>query len=145
MIARRLSRIAEQQRSAAGADTSARLDEVIAAAAASGDAASAREAERLRTGPVEPPSGPLSAPDFEARRRRLLSLIDALAVAQPTLRPRAPVCGTGVEGKVAADSGAAVLARRDGRIIYVTAERIVIETREKDEDGKPYRDVYHKS
>jgi DNA-directed RNA polymerase subunit beta len=62
--------------------------------------------------------------------------------AVPTLRPRAPVCRTGVEGKVAADSGAAVLARRDGRIIYVTAERIVIETREKDEDGKPYRDVY---
>jgi DNA-directed RNA polymerase subunit beta len=62
--------------------------------------------------------------------------------AVPTLRPQAPVCGTGVEGKVAADSGAAVLARRDGRIIYVTAERIVIETRDKDADGKPYRDVY---
>jgi DNA-directed RNA polymerase subunit beta len=62
--------------------------------------------------------------------------------AVPTLRPQVPVCGTGVEGKVAQDSGAAVLARREGRIIYVTAERIVIETREKDEDGKPYRDVY---
>jgi DNA-directed RNA polymerase subunit beta len=62
--------------------------------------------------------------------------------AVPTLRPRSPVCKTGVEHKVAADSGAAVLAKRDGRIIYVTAERIVIETREKDEDGKPYRDVY---
>ncbi|MFN3649642.1 MAG: DNA-directed RNA polymerase subunit beta [Armatimonadota bacterium] len=62
--------------------------------------------------------------------------------AVPTLRPRAPVCGTGVEQKVAADSGAAVVAKRDGRVIYVTAERIVLETREKDEDGKPYRDVY---
>jgi len=62
--------------------------------------------------------------------------------AVPTLRPQKPVCGTGVEGKVAADSGAAVLARRDGRVKYVTAERIVIETRERDEDGKPYRDVY---
>jgi DNA-directed RNA polymerase subunit beta len=62
--------------------------------------------------------------------------------AVPTLRPRSPVCGTGVEHKVAADSGAAVLARREGRVIYVTAERIVIETRERDEDGKPYRDVY---
>ncbi len=62
--------------------------------------------------------------------------------AVPTLRPQVPVCGTGVEGKVAADSGSAVLCRRDGRIIYVTAERIVIETRDKDEQGKPYRDVY---
>ncbi|MBM3457470.1 MAG: DNA-directed RNA polymerase subunit beta, partial [Armatimonadetes bacterium] len=62
--------------------------------------------------------------------------------AVPTLRPQAPVCRTGVERKVAADSGAAVRARRDGRVIYVTAERIVIETRERDEDGKPYRDVY---
>ncbi|MGV3720091.1 MAG: DNA-directed RNA polymerase subunit beta, partial [Actinomycetota bacterium] len=62
--------------------------------------------------------------------------------AVPTLRPQKPVCGTGVEGKVASDSGAAVLARRDGRIKYVTAERIVIETRDRDEDGKPFRDVY---
>jgi DNA-directed RNA polymerase subunit beta len=62
--------------------------------------------------------------------------------AVPTLRPQSPVCKTGVEGKVASDSGAAVVARRDGRIIYVTAERIVVETRDKDEDGKPYRDVY---
>src|SRR5205085_5519108 len=46
--------------------------------------------------------------------------------AVPTLRPRAPVVGTGVEGKVAADSGAAVLARREGRIIYGTSERIAI-------------------
>src|SRR5581483_6906353 len=62
--------------------------------------------------------------------------------AVPTLRPQKPVCGTGVEGKVAADSGAAVRARRDGRVIYVTSERIVVETRDKDADGKPYRDVY---
>jgi DNA-directed RNA polymerase subunit beta len=62
--------------------------------------------------------------------------------AVPTLRPRAPVVGTGVEAKVAADSGSAVRARRDGRVINVTAERIVIEAREKDEAGKPYRDVY---
>jgi DNA-directed RNA polymerase subunit beta len=62
--------------------------------------------------------------------------------AVPTLRPQAPVCKTGVEHKVAADSGAAVLCRREGRVIYVTSERIVIETREKDEDGKPFRDVY---
>jgi DNA-directed RNA polymerase subunit beta len=62
--------------------------------------------------------------------------------AVPTLRPQAPVCRTGVEQKVAADSGAAVLARRDGRVIYVTAERIVIETRDRDDQGKPFRDVY---
>ena len=62
--------------------------------------------------------------------------------AVPTLRPQAPVCKTGVERKVAADSGAAVRAKRDGRVTYVTAERIVIETRDRDEGGHPYRDVY---
>ena len=62
--------------------------------------------------------------------------------AVPTLRPQAPVCKTGVERRIAADSGAAVRAKRDGRVIYVSAERIVLESRERDENGKPFRDIY---
>src|SRR5438270_2883418 len=47
--------------------------------------------------------------------------------AVPTLRARAPVVKTGVERKVAEDSGAAVLARRAGRVRKVTASEIVIQ------------------
>ncbi|MBA2564245.1 MAG: DNA-directed RNA polymerase subunit beta [Gemmatimonadetes bacterium] len=46
--------------------------------------------------------------------------------AVPLLAPQAPVVGTGLEGKVARDSGAVVLARRDGVVESVTAERIII-------------------
>ena len=62
--------------------------------------------------------------------------------AVPLLRPRAPICGTGMETKVALDSGAALRARRAGRVIYVSAEQIVIETRHKDEEGTRVRDTY---
>src|SRR5205823_13295180 len=62
--------------------------------------------------------------------------------AVPLLRAKSPVCKTGVENKVAQDSGAAVLARRDGRVEYVSSARIVIRTRETDPEGQPYYDSY---
>ena len=46
--------------------------------------------------------------------------------AVPLLAPQAPLVGTGLEGKVARDSGAVVLARRDGVVESVNAERIII-------------------
>jgi DNA-directed RNA polymerase subunit beta len=46
--------------------------------------------------------------------------------AVPLLAPQAPLVGTGLEGKVARDSGAVVLARRDGVVENVNAERIII-------------------
>ncbi len=48
--------------------------------------------------------------------------------AVPLLHTEAPVVGTGLEGKVATDSGAAVTAGRGGRVRKVTAEEIVVDT-----------------
>ena len=47
--------------------------------------------------------------------------------AVPLLEPEAPIVGTGMEERAARDSGQVVVARRDGVVISVTAERIQIE------------------
>jgi DNA-directed RNA polymerase subunit beta len=44
----------------------------------------------------------------------------------PLLRARAPIVGTGMEGVTARDSGAVVLARRNGIIDSVDSERIIV-------------------
>jgi len=46
--------------------------------------------------------------------------------AVPLLVPEAPIVGTGMEGKVAEDSGTLVLARRAGTVSYVDADKIVV-------------------
>jgi DNA-directed RNA polymerase subunit beta len=46
--------------------------------------------------------------------------------AVPLLRTHSPLVGTGIEGKVAQDSGVCTLARRDGVIDSVDAGRIVV-------------------
>jgi len=46
--------------------------------------------------------------------------------AVPLLFPEAPYVGTGLERKVALDSGAVVLARNPGEVIHVQADRIVV-------------------
>jgi DNA-directed RNA polymerase subunit beta len=48
--------------------------------------------------------------------------------AVPLLYPQAPIVGTGLEEKVARDSGAVILARRAGTVVRVTAEEIIIDT-----------------
>jgi DNA-directed RNA polymerase subunit beta len=48
--------------------------------------------------------------------------------AVPLLRTRAPLIGTGLEGIVARDSGAGVVAKRDGEVVFVDADRIVVKT-----------------
>ena len=47
--------------------------------------------------------------------------------AVPLLFPQVPLAGTGLEEKVATDSGAVVVARRSGTVTRVTAEEIVID------------------
>lgn len=54
--------------------------------------------------------------------------------AVPLLKTRAPLVGTGMERIVARDSGATVVAKRDGVVVGVDAERIVIKTDDKDEN-----------
>lgn len=46
--------------------------------------------------------------------------------AVPLLNPKAPFIGTGMEYKAAHDSGAALLCKRDGEVVYVDANRIKV-------------------
>ncbi|MCI8434381.1 MAG: DNA-directed RNA polymerase subunit beta [Clostridia bacterium] len=54
--------------------------------------------------------------------------------AVPLLKPEAPIVGTGIEHKIAYDSGVMVIARADGVVQYVDAEHIRI----RENDGKTY-------
>jgi DNA-directed RNA polymerase subunit beta len=59
--------------------------------------------------------------------------------AVPLLNPRTPLVGTGLEEKVARDSGSVVIARRSGVVSSVTADEIVIDADEAHEkrDDRP--------
>lgn len=48
--------------------------------------------------------------------------------AVPLLRGEAPLIGTGMEGVVAMDSGVSVIAKHDGTVDQVSADRIVVRT-----------------
>jgi DNA-directed RNA polymerase subunit beta len=48
--------------------------------------------------------------------------------AVPLLNPRTPVVGTGLEEKVARDSGAVVIAKRSGVVTRVTADEIIVDS-----------------
>ena len=48
--------------------------------------------------------------------------------AVPLLHTDAPLIGTGLEEKVARDSGAVVTASRDGKVVRVTADEIIVDT-----------------
>jgi DNA-directed RNA polymerase subunit beta len=51
--------------------------------------------------------------------------------AVPLLRAEAPLVGTGMEGIVARDSGAVIIAEGDGEVISADASRIVVRSSEK--------------
>jgi DNA-directed RNA polymerase subunit beta len=67
--------------------------------------------------------------------------------AVPLLNPRTPLVGTGLEDKVARDSGAVVIARRAGVVTRVTADEIIVDAgpaeRKKDEDRPLARLTQH--
>src|SRR5690606_28407141 len=56
--------------------------------------------------------------------------------AVPLLYPDAPLVGTGLEEKVARDSGAVILARRGGVVQRVTADEIIIDTGTEGRSGR---------
>jgi len=62
--------------------------------------------------------------------------------AVPLVKAEAPFVGTGMEGTVARDSGAAIAARRGGIIDQVDATRIVIRATTEVEAGKSGVDIY---
>jgi DNA-directed RNA polymerase subunit beta len=56
--------------------------------------------------------------------------------AVPLLNPQTPIVGTGLEEKVARDSGAVVIAERAGVVTHVTADEIVIDAGHERARGK---------
>ena len=58
----------------------------------------------------------------------------------PLLRAEAPYIGTGMEDVTARDSGAVVIARRDGTVDYVDSERIIVKA-DHNVDGTISREV----
>ena len=56
--------------------------------------------------------------------------------AVPLLRTEAPVIGTGMEAKIAADAGAVIKSTVDGTVIYVDSAKIVIHPETKARLGK---------
>mgnify|MGYP001159375118 FL=1 len=61
--------------------------------------------------------------------------------AVPCLRSEAPFVGTGMERRVAMDSGVCAVARRDGVVESVDAERVVVRATAGEGDEVP--DIYH--
>jgi DNA-directed RNA polymerase subunit beta len=62
--------------------------------------------------------------------------------AVPLLQADAPLVGTGMEGVVARDSGAAIAARRVGVVEQVDSQRIVVRATEERDPTKPGVDIY---
>jgi len=62
--------------------------------------------------------------------------------AVPLLQADAPFVGTGIEGVVARDSGASIMAKRGGIIDQVDATRIVVRATSDLEPGDPGVDIY---
>jgi DNA-directed RNA polymerase subunit beta len=62
--------------------------------------------------------------------------------AVPLVHAEAPFVGTGMEGVVARDSGAAIAARRTGIVDQVDATRIVIRATDEQDPAKPGVDIY---
>ena len=54
--------------------------------------------------------------------------------AVPLLKPEAPMIATGVEHKIAYDSGVMKLAKHDGVVKYVDSDKIIVETTDGKED-----------
>jgi DNA-directed RNA polymerase subunit beta len=62
--------------------------------------------------------------------------------AVPLVRADAPFVGTGMEGVVARDSGAAIAAKRAGVVDQVDATRVVIRATDELDPAKPGVDIY---
>jgi DNA-directed RNA polymerase subunit beta len=62
--------------------------------------------------------------------------------AVPLVKAEAPLVGTGMEGVVARDSGATIVARRTGIVEQIDGTRIVIRATEETDPTKPGVDIY---
>ncbi len=62
--------------------------------------------------------------------------------AVPLIKADAPLVGTGMEGTVARDSGAAIVARRAGMVDQIDGTRIVVRATEETSADRPGVDIY---
>ena len=63
--------------------------------------------------------------------------------AVPLMKPKAPLVGTGMEYTVAKDSGSTVVAKRDGIVDQLDANRIVIRVTDKEDKFLNKIDIYN--
>ncbi|BBK30202.1 DNA-directed RNA polymerase subunit beta [Stella humosa] len=63
--------------------------------------------------------------------------------AVPLIRADAPIIGTGMEARVARDSGVAIAARRSGMVDQVDATRIVVRASDIESSSAPGVDIYN--
>ena len=63
--------------------------------------------------------------------------------AVPLIRPKAPLVGTGMEFTVAKDSGSTVVAKREGVVDQLDANRIVIRVTDKKDSSLNKIDIYN--
>ncbi len=63
--------------------------------------------------------------------------------AVPLIRAEAPLVGTGMEGVVARDSGATIVARRSGVVDQIDATRIVVRATAETSHSAPGVDIYN--
>src|SRR5256712_48825 len=75
----------------------------------------------------------------DANRALMGANMHSLSV--PLLRAQAPIVGTGMEGVTARDSGAVVLARRNGIVDSVDSERIIVRVEGEHQPGQLSREV----
>ena len=73
---------------------------------------------------------------------RALMGANMMRQALPLVKTEAPLVGTGIEGTVARDSGAVIMARRAGVIDQVDAQRIVVRATKDLQPGDPGVDIY---
>ena len=62
--------------------------------------------------------------------------------AVPLLKSTAPLVGTGMESTVARDSGASVVAKREGVVTKVDAQRVVVQATKIERADEPVVDIY---
>ena len=65
--------------------------------------------------------------------------------AVPLIKPKAPLVGTGMEYTVAKDSGSTVVAKREGIVDQLDANRIVIRVTDKNDNSLNKIDIYNLS
>ncbi|MDP6883108.1 MAG: DNA-directed RNA polymerase subunit beta [Rhodospirillales bacterium] len=63
--------------------------------------------------------------------------------AVPLIRSEAPIVGTGMEEKVARDSGASIVARRSGTVDQIDGTRVVVRATEETSHSAPGVDIYN--